>query len=198
MIHTKKTGDWKLAGHMLEALPTRLKVAAETALRQEAELLRREIVQGITKQAPGGDRFKPISPLTAAARRLAGFKGTKALIVRGDLRNAIAAIVRRGEAFIGVPRKARDSEGRPTIDVAKLNEYGSDPIVIPITRKMMAYLSALFAEAGVEKKKGSGKGVVVTQIPARPFLRPAFEKFKKNAHTRFMNRMAALLKLGGI
>ena len=198
MTSVRKTGDWRLARQLLATTPVKLKVAADIALKQEAEHLRKEIVQGITKQAPGGEAFKPLSPLTEAARRLAGFKGTKALMVRGDLRNAIAAIVRHGEAFIGVPRKAKDSEGKPTIDVAKLNEFGSDPIVIPITKKMRAYLAALFAEVGVGKKSGSGKGVVITQIPARPFLRPAFDKFVKGAHHRFMNRVSRLLKLGGV
>jgi hypothetical protein len=170
-----------------------------TAFHQEAQKLRNEIVKGITRQAPGGKAFEALSSLTLAARRLKNFKGTKALLVKADLRNAIAAIVRGEEAFIGVPRKARDKDGRPVVDVAELNEFGSKPIVIPITPKMRRFLGVLFKEAGDDagSSGGSGKGVVVTRIPPRPFLRPAFDRFVKGAETRFLERIAAQLGLRG-
>jgi hypothetical protein len=193
-----KTGDWALARKMLTTMPFKLRAVVGTALRQEAQKLRTEIVQGITKQAPGGKKFKDLSPLTLAARRLKNFKGTKALIVKADLRNAIAAIVRGHEAFVGVPRKARDKEGNPMVDVAKLNEFGSDPIVIPITPAMRKFLAVLFREAGSTAKSKSGnKSVAVTRIPPRPFLRPAFDKFSKGASERFLNRIATQLGLRG-
>ncbi len=115
-----KTGDWAVARRLLTAAPSKLKAAVGMALRQEAQLLRKEIVQGITKQAPGGEAFKPLSPLTLAAREMKGRGGTKALMVRGDLRNAIAAIVEGDEAFVGVPRKARGQDGKSVIDVAEV------------------------------------------------------------------------------
>ncbi len=195
-MKVQKTGDWALARHLLATVPVKLKAAIDISLRQEAQQLRKEIVQGITKQAPGGKAFKPISPLTLAARRLRRFKGTKALMARGDLRNAISAVVRGGQAFVGVPRKARDNDGNPTIDIAKLNEFGSDPIVIPMTPKMRRFLFVLFREAGVSRKKGTGKGVVVMRIPPRPFLRPAFNKFKKGAQKRFLERVSKRVMLG--
>ena len=138
----QKTGDWALARRILSGAPAKMKVAVNLALRQEAELLRKEIVQGITKQAPGGESFKPLSPLTLAARKMAGFGGTKALMVRGDLRNAISAIVKGDEAFVGVPRKAKDKQGKPVIDVAKVHEFGAGPFVVPMT-------PAMSCEAGI-------------------------------------------------
>ena len=60
----------------------RLKAAIAVALRQEAEALRREIVQGLTRQAPGGSPLEPPKETTLAARRLKGFGGSKSLIVR--------------------------------------------------------------------------------------------------------------------
>ena len=36
---------------------------------------------------------------------------------------------------------------------------------------------------------------VVTQVPARPFLRPAFEKFRAGAGRRLLERIAAQLGL---
>ena len=78
MSSVRKTGDWALARRLLAGGPMKLKSAMGTALRQEAQLLRKEIVQGITKQAPGGESFKPLSPLTLAAREMKGRGGTKA------------------------------------------------------------------------------------------------------------------------
>ena len=68
MSSVRKTGDWALARRLLAGGPVKLKAAVATAVRQEAHLLRKEIVQGITKQAPGGESFKPLSSLTLAAR----------------------------------------------------------------------------------------------------------------------------------
>jgi hypothetical protein len=190
-----RTGDWALAKRLLTAAPAKLKVAVNTALRQEAQLLRKEIVQGITKQAPGGEAFKPLSPFTLAARELKGRGGTKALMVRGDLRNAIAAIVQGDEAFVGVPRKARGKDGESVVDVAQVQEFGTGPIVIPMTEAMRRFLFALLRKAGKAPTGGSGKGVVVVTIPPRPFLRPAFREFEKGVQRRFLGRVAALMGL---
>ena len=194
-MSVRKTGDWALARRLLTGAPVKLKLAVGTAIRQEAQLLRKEIVQGITKQAPGGKAFKPLSPLTLAARKMKGRGGTKALMVRGDLRNAIAAIVKGDEAFVGVPRKARGKGGKSVVDVAQVQEFGAGPIVIPMTPAMRRFLFALLGQAGVEKTGGSGRGVVVVQIPARPFLRPAFKQFEKGVQKRFLGRVAGLMGL---
>jgi hypothetical protein len=98
----QRTGDWALARRLLGAGPTRLRSAIGTAIRQEAHALRTEIVRGLTEQAPGGEPVTPPAPLTLAARKLAGFGGTKALLVRGDLRNSIAVVVEGDEAFINL------------------------------------------------------------------------------------------------
>ncbi len=196
MSSVRKTGDWALARRLLAGGPVKLKAAVGTALRQEAQLLRKEIVQGITKQAPGGESFKPLSPLTLAARQMKGRGGTKALMVSGDLRNGIAAIVKGDEAFVGVPRKARGKDGNSLIDVAQTQEFGAGPIIIPMTPAMRRFLFALLRIAGEGGGGGgSGKGVVVVQIPARPFLRPAFKKFQKGVQKRFLGRVAGLMGL---
>ncbi|HEU4535854.1 MAG TPA: hypothetical protein VFS00_17135, partial [Polyangiaceae bacterium] len=87
-----RTGDWALARRLLAAAPARLRAGVERGLRQEAELLRKGIVEGLTTQAPGGKPLAPPAPLTLAARKLRGFGGTKALLGRGDLRNSIAVV----------------------------------------------------------------------------------------------------------
>jgi hypothetical protein len=190
-----RTGDWARARRLLTAAPQRLQAAIGTAVRQEAHALRNEIVQGLTRQAPGGEPLKPPSPLTIAARQLEGFGGSKALIVRGDLRNSITVIVQGDEAFIGVSRSARSKDGASMVDIAKLNEFGGPPVIIPITPKMRRFLFALLRQAGKEPTGGSGRGVIVVQVPARPFLRPAFDKFREGASRRFLERVARELGL---
>ena len=192
-----RTGDWARARQLLAAGPQRLRSAIGVAIRHEAQVLRNEIVQGLTSQAPGGEPIKPPAPLTLAARQLEGFGGSKALLVRGDLRNSITVIVEGDEAFIGVPRSARSSGGESLVDLAQLHEYGGPPVVIPITPKMRRFLFALLRQAGKEPTGGSGRGVVVVQVPARPFLRPAFERFREGASRRFLERVAQQLGFGG-
>jgi len=190
-----RTGDWARARRLLTAAPQRLQAAIGTAVRQEAHALRNEIVQGLTRQAPGGEPLKPPSPLTIAARELEGFGGTKALIVRGDLRNSITVVVQGDEAFIGVSRSARSKDGASMVDLAKLHEFGGPPVIIPMTPKMRRFLFALLRQAGKEPTGGSGRGVIVVQVPARPFLRPAFDKFREGAGRRFLERVARDLGL---
>jgi phage gpG-like protein len=190
-----RTGDWARARRLLTAAPQRLQAAIGTAVRQEAHALRNEIVQGLTSQAPGGEPLKPPSPLTIAARQLEGFGGTKALIVRGDLRNSITVVVQGDEAFIGVSRSARSKDGASMVDLAKLHEFGGPPVIIPMTPKMRRFLFALLRQAGKEPTGGSGRGVIVVRVPARPFLRPAFDKFREGASRRFLERVARELGL---
>ena len=190
-----RTGDWARARRLLTAAPQKLQSAIGTAVRQEAHALRNEIVQGLTSQSPGGEPLAPPSPLTVAARQLEGFGGTKSLIVRGDLRNSIVVIVEGDEAFIGVSRSARSKDGAAMVDVAKLNEFGGPPTIIPITPKMRRFLFALLRQAGKEPTGGGGRGVIVVQVPARPFLRPAFDKFRQGASQRFLERVARELGL---
>lgn len=190
-----RTGDWARARRLLTAAPQRLQAAIGSAVRQEAHALRNEIVQGLTSQAPGGETLKPPSPLTIAARQLEGFGGSKALIVRGDLRNSITVVVQGDEAFIGVSRSARSKDGASMVDLAKLHEFGGPPVIIPMTPKMRRFLFALLRQAGKEPTGGSGRGVIVVQVPARPFLRPAFDKFREGASRRFLERVARELGL---
>ena len=190
-----RTGDWARARRLLTAAPQRLQAAIGTAVRQEAHALRNDIVQGLTSQAPGGEPLKPPSPLTIAARQLEGFGGSKALIVRGDLRNSITVIVQGDEAFIGVSRSARSKDGASMVDLAKLHEFGGPPVIIPMTPKMRRVLLALLRQAGKEPTGGGGRGVIVVQVPARPFLRPAFDKFREGASRRFLERVARELGL---
>jgi hypothetical protein len=196
-VSAQQTGDWPKVRRMLAGAPARVQAAAQTALRQEAHLLRKEIIDGLTSQAPGGEPLRPLSPLTIATRQLKGRQGTKALIERGDLRNAISVVIDGDTAFVGVPRKARSKDGKALFDIAQAQEFGTAPRVVPITPAMRRFLFAMLRKAGVKPTgDGTGKGVLVVQVPPRPFLRPAFERFARGAQQRFLSRMAGLLGLG--
>ena len=193
-----RSGDWALARRLLAAGPTRLKGAIATAVRQEAQLLRKQIVEGITNQAPGGKPFAPLAATTLAARRLRGFGGTKALLRRGDLRNSITVIVEGDEAFVGVSRKARGNGGSSLANVAEIHEFGAGPFIVPMTPRMRRFLFAMLRKAGITPGSGhgGGTGAVVVRIRPRPFLRPAFEAFKNGAQRRFLRRVAELSGFG--
>ena len=66
--------------------------------------------------------------------------------------------------------------------------------ILPAMRR---FIFALLRKAGEEPRGGSGKGVVIINVPARPFLRPAFKKFSQGSQARFLARVAALSGLGG-
>jgi len=182
-----KVGAWSAARRILSpGASRRLARTLRVVVLREAQALRAEIIKGLTRQAPGGSAIRPLAALTIAARRLAGFRGRKALIRRGDLRNSITVQSQGDLAFVGVPRSA----GPARLRIASVHEYGTDPIVIPITPAMRRFLAALFARASRKRKRssrrGNGSGVVVTQIPARPFMRPAFELWRKGIDRRMI------------
>lgn len=195
----RKTGDWGKARRELATLGAKALAVARQAILQEAHFLRGKMVEGIREQAPGGQRFKALSPLTLAARRLAGFRGTKALVRTGTLRNAITVVERGGQVFIGILRTARGEDGDELTNVAAVHEFGAGPFVVQITDKMRAYLGALLEEAGIlpaaQSASGGGRGYLVIRIPARPFIGPVFKKFGKPAdvRARLQERVAKLL-----
>lgn len=179
-----KIGAWRQTRRILAAGPARVRVAFDAVVLQEALFFQRKAKAGIRSQAPGGRRFRPLSPNTLKIRRFLGFGGTKALIVRGDLLNSITVVsVSRGVAFVGVLRGAKGRDGQSLVNIAAVHEFGAGPIIIRITPKMRRFLGA----AGVFEGDGSGfgggggggggLGIIVVRIPARPFLGPIRDRF---------------------
>jgi hypothetical protein len=109
---TIKAGEWARVRREFGSLPFRVRAAMDRALREEAHALRRDVVKGIASQAPGGQTFAPLSPFTLGVRALRGFRGTKALIDRGDLRASVTTEIRGDVAFVGVSRTAKSKGGR--------------------------------------------------------------------------------------
>lgn len=193
-----KIGDWQLARRLVSTAQKRLKDATDKAVLQEAQFFRTKIVEGIREQAPGGQPFKPPAPTTLAIRRFRGFKGTKALLVRGDLRNSITVVREKGGAFVGVLRTAKGATGQPLVNVAAVHEFGSRPIIVKLTPKARRFLHAAFRRAGLDRSAGDrpSTGIAVIRVPARPFLRPVFEKYggdPEEVSRRFLARVSKLL-----
>lgn len=191
-----KVGNWEKALRILDAAPKRLAEAQQKAVLQEAQFFRGKIVEGIREQAPGGQAFAPLAPTTLAIRQFRGFRGTKALIHHGDLRNSVAVVREGDNVFVGVLRSAQSRDGASLANVAAAHEYGSKPIARKLSAKARAFLHAAFRSAGLEKRAtGVKTGVVVSRIPARPFLGPVFEKYRQpeDVARRFLGRIAKLL-----
>ncbi len=189
-----KFGDWEKAKEALAKLGERAEGAMRKALLTEANLFRKEIVQGITAQAPGGEAFKPLSPLTLALRQLAGFRGTKALLRHGDLRNGISVVEKGDGVFVGVLRTARAKDGAALVDIAAVNETGTrHPIVVPVTEKVRRLFLALFLQGLTKAPLAKATRVLVYTIPARPFLSPVYRKLAPGAKDRFAHSVAESL-----
>jgi hypothetical protein len=192
-----KTGAWAGARRILASGPKRLEQALDKAVLQEAQFFRAKIVEGLRSGSPGGEAFQPLAPTTLAIRRLRGAKGTKPLIVHGDLRNSIVVVKEGDGVFVGVLRSARSSGGASLVNIAAVHEFGSRPIVLKITPKVRALLHAAFRKAGLDKPSDDRRstGVAVIRVPPRPFLRPVFEGYgqPENVAKRFMERVASLL-----
>lgn len=206
MIRITPHGDWDRVAVLLATTPYKLRRALDRAVLQEAQFFRAKVVEGFRTQAPGGVPFKPLSPITLAMRRARGFSGTKALMVRGDLRNSISVMSRAtydgAEAWVGVKKNARNATGVSLHNIAMVHEFGSRPIVIRVTPKMKAFFFAAMARAGGTGGAGGAggfkRGFIIVQIPARPFLRPVAAKWFNGppAAARFQARVAQ--NMGGM
>lgn len=209
MINIGLTGEWKTAARILGSAPVKIRIALDRSVLQEAQFFRTKVVEGFREQAPGGQPFRPLSPFTLAVRRFTGFKGTKALIVRGDLRNSVKVVKKQtalgAEAFVGVLKNAKGKRGQNLFNVARVHEFGSKTIVQYVTPKQRKFLmAAIRKEMGGEGSEGGGggglkTGIIVSKIPPRPFIGPVVEKWFNNAEAiaRFHSRAALNLRLVG-
>lgn len=189
-----KVGGWQQAQRILRAGPARFRRAVDRAVLQEAQLYKKEVVQGLTSGRPAGKTLEPLSPTTLATRRGRGMRGSKPLIARGDLRRSVTVVKGPfGGAFVGVLRSARGSEGQSLVNVAAVHEQG-ETVVVRLTPSSRRFLMMILREAGIEPGGGGGgTGIAVIRIPARPFLRPVFDKLSKGAPARVTKRVAFLL-----
>lgn len=186
------------AAAQLKAGGSRLTKAIDLSVRQQAELMRADIIQGITRQAPAGKQFKGLSRLTLAIRKLRGFHGTKILIQSATLRNSVKVHkAAPGAYFVGILRGARGAGGRYVSEIATMQEFGHT-YVVRITPKMRAFLMKAMRLArmlrhrdpGQAGFKGSlGKKVMTVKIPARPFIGPVVDAARREP-TKIQRQLA--------
>ena len=181
-------GPWQKAYEIVDSMQERFKRAAKKAVLQEAQFLRGKIIEGLREQAPGGQAFAPLSPLTLAIRSFERFKGSKALLRTASMRNAIIVKAVPEGAFVGILRTAKSKTGEALVNVAEMNENGSEPIIIPITPASRRYFHAALAAAGLESAphgpSSGGAAIAIVRIPARPFMAPPFNTYETEGAVR--------------
>lgn len=103
---------------------TRTAGACERTTGKLAHELRRDIVTGIRKQAPGGLQFKPLADSTKAMKG-----SSKALIDHGDLIRSVN-VTKLGSLsyFVGVHRSVVSPGGQPMWNIAEIHEFGSKKV----------------------------------------------------------------------
>lgn len=182
-------GDWKKAIIALNTVAKGLKPVADKALRQEAEHFAGKIRENIKKGPPPPLKNKRFSG--------PGSRGSKPLNASGGLGNSVAVVQgESGEYFIGIPRTAKGHGGKAA-DLADIHEFGRS-FAIVMTEKMRKFLFGVLFKSKSRRGKGgatfaSGMGLIFIKIPARPFVRPAFESESPGAPERYMSRIAELL-----
>jgi hypothetical protein len=90
--------------------------------------------------------------------------------VRHSTEAALSPCVNR--VLVGVLRTARSRSGKSLVDIAALQEHGSQPIVMRLTPKARSFLHAAFRHAGLDEPSAGqpGIGIGIIQIPARPYF----------------------------
>ncbi len=189
-MRIQRIGDWQKVHRLFAGSVRKVRGGLEAAVRDEARRARSEVVRGIRKQAPGGERLERPSPLTIASRQLEGVRGQKALQATGELLRAVTYFARGLEAFVGILGSARGKDGRSLAAVARAQEDGAGPIVIAMTPAMRRYLGALKSRSGARESGSKSSGAIVVTIPPRPFLTPAFRAAMRGAQQRLRDHVA--------
>ena len=188
--------DWGQASRIASTMQGRFTKALDRAVMKEAQFLRSHMVKGIASGAPGGNPFKPLSPMTLALRAAGGFGGSKPLIRTGALRGSITVVkLSGGRVFVGVHRSAKGADGKGLANVAALMEFGGTSTH---TLRQRRYLMAKLRQAGITLPKGGGGGVPIGGkiiIPARPFVAPVLSTYAKpsDVKRRFYAEIAAAM-----
>jgi hypothetical protein len=187
-------GDWGKFDTTMRRAMGMMSAAMDAGIKAAADLARKELVRGVERGSPGGQRLRPPSRGTLLARRMAGISGTRALISTGRVYGSME-VMREGlhRYRVGVPSRNGLAE------VARLHEHGAGPFYVRITPKMMAYLAAAGILNG-DGRSGSGRGYAVIRIPARPVFAPMTrailarpEPYIRAARAAFASRLGHVL-----
>lgn len=178
-VKVTRTGDWAKARRILHNLPDNMKKEVKKASELSGVLLVGEIKKGIVNQAPGGQRFEPLHPLTIQRKG-----SSKALIDSGDLLESITYRVMDDglSLFVGILKTAKNSEGDNLANIGWVMEKGA---VIKVTTAMRKYLHGIGLSL-----RGSTEYII---IPPRPFIEPTVAKEVQNIRKIFRERVTKAL-----
>lgn len=152
------------------------------AVQKAAQLAEREIKKGLKSGAPGGQKFKELSPITKLLRR-----GTKPLITaQASLFGSITTTVdkRKVAAFVGVHRTAKADDGTSIVNVALIHEFGVDPYPIIVDPDPRAPIRRFFwflhfkSGGTINPLSPATTLIIHPGIPARPFIRPTIKAIR--------------------
>ncbi len=185
----------------MRGMEKRLTAAMSRGVARQAMALKKEIQTGLRNQAPGGSKIRPLAPMTLALRRLpsSGSRlktgSSKALIDTATMIQSVAVEKAGSTAyFVGINRSARAADGKSLVDIAELHEFGGSPFSIRITTKVRAFFFALFKMGLISGPISPRKKVISNPgVPARPFLVPAFNAWKKDAGENFSRDLGRML-----
>lgn len=155
-------GEWDKARKILANMDARYEKAVKKALSRCGIYLVGQIKRGIRNQKPGGKQYEPLHPFTIARKG-----SSKAMIDDGDFLNAVTYRVTGNQVFVGVLKTAKDSDGKPLVNIAAVHEFGAE---INVTDKMRGYLHSI----GLHLKPTT----TVIKIPARPTFGPVYKMEK--------------------
>jgi hypothetical protein len=170
--------------------------AIRRVLLQEGNALAREMKLGIRGQSPGGKAFRPLAESTIKRK-----KSSKALIDKGDLMGSINVtpipLSAEVAVFVGVNRGKRTKDGKDLMNIAEIHEFGTRPFMIPVTPKLRAWWYAMYKQ-GVMRYNLSRRTFILNHpgVPERPFLRPAFDAWKRGANGRVLREIANRMGFG--
>lgn len=176
----RESSSWATARRKFEQAATRVDRRAGLAVRRAGLLAEGEIKRGIKSKAPGGQRFKKLSPITILLRR----KGSrKPLMDDNDLVNSIHMSPydsRTKTVFVGVHRSEKDKDGESLMNIAMTHEFGTAPYIIPVTPGVRRFFLFLHRASGGKIKPLSKRKKYIAHpgVPERPFIRPVFEEIK--------------------
>mgnify|MGYP006921283392 CR=1 FL=1 len=169
MFGAKLVGNWDNAKKMLDAAPAAFDRALKKTVQAEAEKIAGMIRKRIASNTP------PPNALSTVFNK----GSSKTLVNTGEMQKTVQ-IVWKGKfkAFIGIPASAAKGMAK----LADIHENGK-VIIQQMTDRQRRFLHAKFSKGGGGKGGGGGggTGIIVIHIPARPFMRPAFEEYKANA-----------------
>lgn len=170
-LSVNRRGSWAAAGRRFAQAQTTLKQRQWLAIQRAALMAEAALKRGIVSGAPGGQRFKPLSPFTIL------LKGSrKPLLDTGSLLGSITTTFdqKRLTAFVGVHRTARSSDGKRLINVALVHEFGTKPFMIRVTPAVRRFFWAMhvLSKGRLQPLSPSKTVIMHPGVPARPFIRP--------------------------